>query len=280
MENKKSNVKSLAADTVYALQIAGVVALTLIIALPVYMYMRKASNIGASLSRDRLSSFESSTAEIKDFGQPSGPLVGAGGLYEGQRATTAWTMAGSAVLTVNAQNITKLTPADFTKVGATPFSLLNTVGSNQNIPSIVSVVFDNRNVVEAFLSRATTQALLNNPQPLTEMIQNNDYAIDKFFNNPIVAETLDNEPMMLALAGSALFGQVLQSKTAQYFIKNPQAARQLVNGNKTLSALLGSESLKKFLMAGPATKTAAQIFYGAGAAEQAAPAAPAGGRKK
>jgi len=257
MENKKS----LVSEILYSLQIAGMVALALAIAVPVFFYMRKANNIEDSLTAEREQAFTSQTAEIKGFAKPILPSAAAtAGIDTGARATK-YLEVGSAILSVTPQNITKFTSEEFKKLGETQWSLMNTVASNQAVPSVVSIVFDNRGVVEGFLSRATTQALINDPAKLIGMIKNNDPVIERFFKSPAVLETLDNEPMMLALNNSNLFYQLLQSKTGQYFIRNPQIARNLVNDNKTLAPLLQNESLKMFLQINPQTKAAAEVFY-------------------
>jgi len=252
---KKGNFAN---DIVYSLQIAGLVAVTLLLALPVYMHMKRASNIENAISQERRESFINENAELKNLDRPA-PGSPTAGIDTGQRTTRYDT--GSAILTVSPQNIARLSPDDFRKVGETPYSLINTVGGNQNIPNVVSVVFDNRSVVTAFLARPTTQALLNNSAKVAEMVKNNDPVIARFFANAAVVETLDNEPMMLAISNSALMHQILQSPSGQYFIKNPAIARQLANGNKAIAPLIENKSLRKFLEVNPQTREAAAEFF-------------------
>ncbi|MDR1123381.1 MAG: hypothetical protein LBL61_01985 [Elusimicrobiota bacterium] len=257
MENKAK--KENKGDLLYSLQIAGVVAAALLLAVPVFLYMAKANNIGGAISQERLESFVSSTAEIKAPSRPA--RLPSGAPASGITLGSKYDNAGSAILSVSPQNIASLTADDFHMIGETPFSLMNTVAGNQAVPSVVAVVFDNRQVVSAFLTRPTTQELLNNPQKLADMIKSNDYIIERFFASPAVAQTLNNESVMLAVNNSVLFSNILQSKTGQYFIKNPRAARQLVNDNKTLAPLLQNESLRKFAEINPQTRAAAAAFY-------------------
>lgn len=254
MEKKKNVFK----ETIYALEIALTVALALLLAAPVFWYMRKADRIERSISPDRLAAFVNEHAVLIDLNNPAGPRA-IGGIDAGQRTTRY--EAGAAILTVSPQNIIQLTPDDFRRIGATPFSLFNTVGANQNVPGVVGVVFDNQHVVGAFLARQTTRDLLNNPPKLANMVKNNDPVIARFFANPAAIETLDNEPMMLAISSSALMYQILQSPAGQYFIKNPHISRRLVEDNTTLSPLLKNNSLRKFLETNPQTRDAAAEFY-------------------
>jgi hypothetical protein len=257
MENKAK--KENKGDLLYSLQIAGIVAVALLLAFPVYLYIAKANNIDRAISQERLADFTSSTAELKAPSRmarlPSG--APASGLTFGSK----YSDAGAAILSVSPRNIAGLTAEDFRIIGETPFSLMNTVAGNQGVPSVVAVVFDNREVVSAFLNRPTTREMLNNPQKLIAMIKDNDYVIQGFFDNPAVAQTLKNEPLMLAVNNSVLFSNIMQSKTAQYFIKNPREARQLVNNNKALAPLLQNESLRKFMEINPQTRPAAAAFY-------------------
>ena len=254
MEKKKSFFR----EAVYALEIATIVALALLLALPVFWYMQKADRIERSLSQERLAALTNEKAELTDLNNPAGSRM-RGGIDAGQRTTRY--EAGAAILTVSPQNIIQLTPDDFRRIGATPFSLFNTVGANQNVPSVVGVVFDNQYVVGSFLARQTTRDLLNDPRKLADMVKNNDPVITRFFANPAAVETLDNEPMMLALSASALMYQILQSPAGQYFIKNPQISRRLVEDNTTLAPLLQNNSLRKFLETNPQTRDAADEFY-------------------
>jgi hypothetical protein len=257
MENKVK--KGNKGDLVYSLQIAGVVAAALLLAFPVYLYIARANNIGGAISKERLDSFISSTAELKASPRPL--RLSSGAPAAGLTLGSKYNDAGAAILSVSPQNIASLTAEDFRIIGETPFSLMNTVAGNQGVPSVVAVVFDNRNVVRAFLNRPATQELLNDPQKLIAMIKSNDYIIERFFANPAISQTLKNESMMLAVNNSILFSNILKSKTGQYFIKNPREARQLVNNSKTLAPLLKNESLRKFMEINPQTRAAAAAFY-------------------
>ncbi|MDR0645871.1 MAG: hypothetical protein LBG46_02535 [Elusimicrobiota bacterium] len=256
------NKKDFSNDMLYSLQIGGIVAVALLLIFPVYLYMRKATRIENSLSPKKLDSFKSDTAQIINPSRQFLPSANAGyaGIDVGQRSVK-YANTGSAILGVTAQTITQFTPEDFRKIGETPWSLTNTVAANRNFPSLVEVVFNNPNVVAGFLGRTTTQELLNSPDKITSIIQNNDSIIEQFFSSPAAVGTLGNENMMLAIAKSTLLSQIFSSKTGQYFIKNPRRARALAAGNKTLAPLLSNESVKKFLFAHPQTKAAAAEFY-------------------
>jgi hypothetical protein len=256
MDNKKTAVS----EVVYSLQIGAVVALALLIAVPVYFYMRKANNIGESLTSDRLDSFVSQTAELDTNAEQYGQSRGPGGIDVGPRRTR-YSNTGQAILTVNYDNITKFTAQDFKQVGSTPWSLTNTVDANLAIPAVISVVFDNANVVEGFFERTTTQELVSNPERIIGMINNNDAVVQRFFADPVIQEALDNEPVMTVISESALFTQLLQTPAGQYFLRNPKQARQLVADSKSMAPLLQNAALRKLLLSNPSTQRAAEEFF-------------------
>lgn len=247
----------------YALQIAGVIALTAFIAMPVYLHMQKANNVGEYLDQERLDSFKSDTIELRN------PEIGGGsvfapdapaGLAEGQRSAK-YSNVGAAILTVSIQNITRLSAEDFKKIGETPFSITNTVNANMAIPSVIEIIFNNANVVSGFMGRKTTQNLTSNPQVVVTMIKNNDLAVQKFVNSTAMQGVLNNEPLMQELRKSLLIKKLAATPTVQYFIKNPQVTKQLVKNSPALSPLLQNEKLKKQLMSSPETRAAAQAVY-------------------
>jgi hypothetical protein len=224
--------------------------------------MRRAASLETSLSREKLESFKSESAQIVNTDSQLLPSANAeyAGIDLGPRSAK-YANIGSAILSVTAQTIMRFTSEDFRKIGEIPWSLTNTVTANQKYPDLVEVVFNNPNVVAGFLGRATTQEILNSPDKVVAMIQNNDSVIEQFFSSPAAVVILGNEKMMFAIVNSTLISQIFRSKTGQYFIKNPPRARALAAGNKTLAPLLDNENIKKFLFAHPQTATAAAEFY-------------------
>jgi len=255
-------MKQNGSDITFAIQIAGVIVLTAFIALPVYRYIQRADNIGDSLSQDRLASFISEKTELP-VNQPGVyvPTIEGAGISAGQQ-TAKYGNVGAAILSVSLQNITRLSADDFKKIGETPWSLMNTVSGNIAAPGVIAVVFNNANVVNGFMNRASTKKLTSDSQVLEEMIKNNDPVIERFFNNSAVKSVLDNEPLMRDLETSLLFTELIGTPAAQYFIQSPGISKNLVEKNRALAPLKQNEKLKRILLGNPNTARAAKAVYG------------------
>lgn len=251
MDNKKNNQN-------YILQIMLVVFLTMIIAYPVTLYVKKANNPEASLTEEQLNSFILETVEVKSFDTPSLSRPTSIG---SEQKSAKYSTTGQAIMTVNIYNITKLTGEDFTKVGQTPWSLMNTVKSNIATPQVIDLVFNNDNVVNAFMNRDSAKELTSNYLKLYDMLMQSNYAIEKFINNPTVVEVLNNDTALAVVANSQLINKILMSPSGQYFINNPKITKKLVEADDSLKALMGNQKLKKLLLTDKRTKAAAQILF-------------------
>jgi hypothetical protein len=264
MENKKQVIENAAkqlkmqkGETLYALQIAGMVFFAFLIFVPVYFAVQRAGNVEDFLTPEQLASFSDPDAVVPqgfERGISSGE-IGAG-LERGPRSAR-YSNIGSAIVSVSLENFARLSAQDYLKVGQTPWSLMNTVGNNMNVPSVAELVFNNANVVQGFLQRVTTREFLDNPQKLPDMIKNNDYIIEQFLTNPIVLDALENPAMIEALGGSVLYKEILNSAVAHGLMANPQAAIELIKSNKFTAPLLENKALIAFLKKNPQTAKAA-----------------------
>ncbi len=265
MENKNQQqtpAKNKQQDPYFLVKILSLILFALLIALPVAKMARRAQNPESALTEERLKPFtdESRTVQYEQSSLDAQGLDGALGGGRGPRAED-YSNIGSAILTVNLANITRLSPQDFTKIGQTPFSLTNTVASNMKTPVVTEVVFNNRQVVLAFLSRPGVVKLAGSPKQLSDFILNESFAAEKFYNNRAVQSVLADGVMLEALLKSSLIDNLLQSASGQYFIKNPQEALRLIESNEKFKPLLTNENLKTALLNNPRTSAAAaQVF--------------------
>jgi hypothetical protein len=63
------------------------------------------------------------------------------------------------------------------------------------------------------------------------------------------------------MLNSTLIQQVLLSRSATYYLTNPNQAKPFIEGNKTLAPLLKNENLKAVLLTDPKTKKFASTLF-------------------
>lgn len=253
MENKNEK-------QTFIIQIMLVIFFALLLAYPVTIYIKRANNPDAFVTEQQLKSFESDKFTLNTNRQNVAPLETEGGLNVG-RQSTRYSNTGQAILSVNIYNLTKLSKDDFTKVGQTPWSLMNTVKGNLATPQVLDIVFNNEAVVEAFMTRPSTAELNSNYLKIYDMLMQNSYTVEKFLNNPTVEAALNDEAVLSVLSKSKLMTRILTSPTAQYFINNPQITKKLISNNPAFKNVLANEKLKKQLIANPYTRKSAAALY-------------------
>ncbi|MDR0953719.1 MAG: hypothetical protein LBM71_06075 [Elusimicrobiota bacterium] len=241
----------------FFLHIMLVLFLTLLIAYPVTLFVKKASNMEAAITDEQAASFVLDTVEVKNFDDPFSD----GRPVAGTSPQTRYNTSGQAILAVNVYNIARLTQKDFENVGLTPWSLINTVKANLQTPQVIDIVFNNTDVIKSFLNRSDTQDILLDYHKLSDMLSSKDYAIERFIKNPTVQAVLQDDAVFKVLSTSKLIDQILMSPTAQYFIKNPQTAKTLAQDNPALKEFLDNEKVKAALLENRRTAAAAKIFY-------------------
>lgn len=246
----------------FLVQIMLVIFLTLLIAYPVTFYIKKANNPDQFLTQEQLKAIQTDKYSLSNVVANTGPapLETEGGLSVGKQ-TTRYSNTGQAIISVNIYNITKLSKDDFTKVGQTPWSLMNTVKSNMATPQVLDLVFNNDAVVQAFMTRPSVVALTADYLKVYDMLMQGNYAIEKFVTNPTVEAAINDEKVLNSLANSKLIRSILSSKAGLYFINNPAVTKKLIANNEPLKKVLANENIKKQLLTNPYTKRTAPLLY-------------------
>ncbi len=235
------------------------------VAVPVSLYVKKANNPQLAITPDRLQDFTNDKAEFKDFPEEAKPNLPAN-IATPARADM-YAEYGKPVIAVNLYNITRLSKEDLQRVGSTPWSLMNTVGDNLKNPQVIEVIFNNETVVSSFMNRRSVKNLTETAFPLVDMLAQQDYAVENFFTNPVVINTLENETVLTAILNSSLVNNLLLTRAAQYFIDNPKETKALAEENLYLKELLNNNILKNFLFSKMETKKAAAVIYGSQSAQ-------------
>ncbi len=243
------------------LQIAGVIGLAVFLLLPVLWYANRAKSPERAMTAEQLKSFQNDNLEFVDHNGPTLSDFDEGNVgREGQRSK--WENTGNAIVSVNINNIITLSKEELQQVGATPFSLMNTVMNNiKTTPQVIEVVFDNEDVLIGFTNRQSVKELASNPKKLYDMVSSQDIAIERFVKSPSVQGVLNSERLLRSILKSKLFNYIFQTATAKYYIANPLKTKKLIASNPVLAPYLKHQGLKKVLSEIPATRQAAsQIF--------------------
>lgn len=243
------------------LQIAGVIVLALFLLLPVMWYANRANSPQKAITAEQLKSFQDDTLEYVEHNGPTFADFDEGNIgNQGPRGK--WRNTGGEIASVNINTLVNMSPEDLQTVGATPFSIMNTVMTNLNTtPQVIEIIFDNADVIKGFSGRKSVKDLTKDHLAIYNMVSSQDMAVDNFVNSPAVQGVLKNERLLRSLLKSKLFAYLFNTPAAKYYIANPDKARQLIQSNNTLAPYLKNQSLKKVLLEIPATrKASAQVF--------------------
>ena len=240
------------------LNILILIFIAMVIAYPVSLFIKNRSDLSDAITPEQRQSFVSDkeythNAQDNLMGLEPGARIGEG--YK----SVSYANDGRAIIRVTINNVANLTKEDFRKVGLTPYSLLNTVRANINLPQVLDVVFNDETIIQAFFERETTQTLLEDPQILVNAVQNQEAEVSNFLNHPAVQEALTSPETLNVLAGSQLMANVLASPAGQYFLKNPAVVKNLISQNEDLANFAQNENLRHLLLNFEPTKQAAEV---------------------
>lgn len=235
------------------LHILAVVLLATVLAYGVSFYVKRASDLSRAITPEQLASFKLDSVEYKEhvLASKEEPVSS---LVETQAQRARYNDVGAAIKSATINNITTLTEEDLTNIGATPWSLTNTIKNNLKYPQIIEVIFNNDNVVSAFLSRDDVFSVTDNYLTLVNLIRDNDTSINTFILDSSFQDTIKDDNILNAVASSSLMQQIILSRAGQYFLKNPEVSKTLIQNNKTLSPLLDNVNLKNAFLSNPATR--------------------------
>ncbi|MDR0291584.1 MAG: hypothetical protein LBI01_02175 [Elusimicrobium sp.] len=226
--------------------------LALLLAIPASYAVKKAKNIDTSIPPDVLAGLGANVPVSHDRQGQSGSIEI---LTPGTRSTM-YENAGSALLVPVRANISTFAEKDFQLVGEAPWTLLNTVAANINDPEIIRYVFNNKTVVNAFINRPDIQKLLGDSKALYNTASD-ESALAVFFGYANMRAALNNPKVIDIVANSMLMDAVLQTPSAQYFIKNPKTGNDVINKSPILTALKKDANISAALKKHPRTSAAA-----------------------
>lgn len=233
--------------------IAVVAFILLLVAYPVSILLNKSRNVERELTPEEISGL---SVDI-DLSKTNQQIQ----TYEAERTSIKDTLGVDRDLLIPARyNIKTFSQADFELLGRAPWALLTAVAANIEDVAVIRYVFNNQFVVSAFLSRPDIVALADDPVKAVYTAKD-EAALNKFFNYANIKTALASPYVVDAIAKSRLMQGILNGKSAQYFIKNPNVAALLVQSSPTLSALKDNEAVASALKANPQTASLANAIF-------------------
>ena len=238
-----------------------VIFLAVLMAYGVSWYAKDSNDLSSKISKEQLASFTNDKVEyVEQYPINSNePLVSP--VETRQTQAARYDDIGQAIKSLNIGNIAYATPEDLSLIGATNWSLNNTVANNLDFPQVIEVVFNNKDVLQGFFSRKDVTELLNNYLSVSDLVENNSSEMISLIEGEAFQGVLKDQELLTKLFNSALIQEILLSRSANYFLTNPSQAKKLIENNKTLASLLNNENLKNILLNNQSTEKFASAIF-------------------
>lgn len=238
-----------------------VIFLATLMAYGVSWYAKNNSDLSSAITQEQLASFTDESIEYVELPPVGAETAFASPVESRQKQSVRYDDIGQAVKSLNIGNIATATPEDLRLIGETNWSLTNTVNANLDYPQVIEVVFNNRNVLNGFFSRKDVTDLTENYLNLTDLIDNDPQSVSGLIENHAFKGVLKNEILMAKLLDSALIQELLLTRTATYFLDNPEEAQKVIESSEVLAPLLKEEKLKAVLLNNPITHDFATVVF-------------------
>ena len=238
-----------------------VIFLAALIAYGVSWYAKESNDLTSKISQEQLNSFVNDEVEYVEFHPADISNVTISPVEMRQKQAARYDNIGQAIKSLNIGNIAYATAEDLRLIGETNWSLTNTVANNLNFPQVIEVVFNNKDVLDGFFNRQDVLNLLNNYLAVSDLVENNSSEMVSLIEGRAFKGVLKDPELLIKILSSELMQQVLLSRSANYFLANPNKAKSLIEGNKTLAPLLQEKNLKDVLLANPKTSAFAKAVF-------------------
>lgn len=238
-----------------------VIFLAVLLAYGVSWYAKESNDLSSKITKEQLASFTNDKVEYIEQPSMNSEEATISPVETRQTQAARYDDIGQAIKSLNIGNIAYATPEDLRLVGATNWSLNNTVANNLDFPQVIEVVFNNKDVLDGFFNRKDVADILNNYLSVTDVVENNSSEMISLIEGEAFKGVLKNQELLAKVFNSALVQQILLSRSANYFLNNPSQAKRLIEGNKTLTPLLQNENLKTVLLSNPKTKKFAMAVF-------------------
>ena len=241
-----------------------VIFLAVLMAYGVSWYAKESGDLSSQITQEQLKSFTNPDVEYIEQPPVTTENSFVSPVETRQTQAARYDDVGQAIKSLNIGNIAYATPEDLRLVGATNWSLNNTVANNLDFPQVIEVVFNNKDALEGFFSRKDVADILNNYLSLSDLVKNNSSEMVSLIEGDAFKGVIDNQDLLIKVFNSELVQNILLSRSANYYLSNPSQAKMLIENNQTLAPLLQNENLKTVLLNDPKTKKFAMFVFTSG----------------
>lgn len=191
----------------------------------------KADNLTQALEPNQI---EGLTYEAADF-NPSNNVTYVQ-INEGTDRNVAVDTLGTTLPIISRYNYQSITPNNYKIIGMAPWALTENFAANTQDPQIIQYLLNRPEVGEAFIARPDVAPLLEDPQLLAALAQD-QATLNEFFNSDVITQLLANEQMVRVIGKSRFMSHLLISKAVKYYRDRPQEAVKLINASPALRTL-------------------------------------------
>ena len=238
-----------------------VIFLAVLITYGVSWYAKESGDLSSQITKEQLASFTNSDVEYVEHPPVTVEENFVSPVETRQSQAARYDDVGQAIKSLNIGNIAYATPEDLRLIGATNWSLNNTVANNLDFPQVIEVVFNNKDVLEGFFNRQDVAEILNNYLSLSDLVKNNSSEMVSLIEGDAFKGVLKDKVLLEKVFNSELVQEILLSRSANYFLSNPGQAKRLIENNQTLAPLLQNENLKTVLLNDTKTKRFASAVF-------------------
>ena len=190
-------------------------------------------------------------------------------IREGQNRNVSAANLGSTLPIISRFNYKTMTPKNYEIIGAAPWALTTNFASNLDDAEMIGYLLSNDIMIQAFITRPDVEPLLNDPQLLLALTED-QAGMEEFFNNETVKAVLADPQLVRTVAGSRFMSYLLISKSVKYYRDHPQEAANIIRQHPQLAALRQNEGVVTAVKENPYLKKIADILLGASAPSAAA----------
>jgi len=189
-------------------------------------------------------------------------------IVEGSDRNVAVDTLGTTLPIISRFNYQAITPENYKIIGLAPWALTENFAANLEDPAIIQYLLNRQEVDEAFVSRVDVAPILEDPQLLAALAQDNK-TLDEFFNSEVIQKILANEQMVRVIGASRFMSHLLISPAVKYYRDRPQEAAKLIKSSPTLNALRQNPGVRQAVQENRYLKPIAALLLGTATPAQA-----------
>ena len=188
-------------------------------------------------------------------------------ITEGSDRNVSVDTLGTTLPIISRFNYQAFTPKNYGIIGLAPWALTENFAANLQDPALIQYLLNRKEVGDSFITRVDVAPLLEDPQLLSAMAQD-EKTLEDFFNTDVVQKILANEQMVRVIGASRFMSQLIISKAVKYYRDRPQEAAQLIESSPTLSALRKNPGVRQAVEENRYLKSIAPQLLGTQSAQE------------